>query len=584
MQRRTSNHPYSSHDVRRVRNSGRDNVIAMQLDAEFFFERGVKFMERNQLRQAEKAFRRTVEYEPNNPVNYCNLAGVLSELGDFEGSNEVLFHVLTQLDPEMTECQFYLANNYANMGQYDVAEEYVLKYLDAEPEGEFVLDAEEMLDILVDEFGGGEVSAKWEAERIERERAQAIRDGRHLLEEGQFEAAVDWLQGLTTENPADMAAHNNLSLAYYYTGRYQKAIETAEHVLTAEPDNLHGLCNLAVFSAHLGPPGRLRTIVQQLSKVFPLHYDHAMKVATTLGIIGEHAAAFELFHKLVKFVDEPETILMHSIAASAANIGRFNVATRWWRALSQEPDMAEVALYYLDSVREAQRSGLNKMRVSYQYDVPLQLKFREMKKRIEQGEVVGWRHDPLFRASLYWGLRHGTAEMQRAVIRTLTVLGDADAERVIRAFVQHPNISVNLQAAALYALQRMGARGRVELWKHGEWMSVRMSDIPKDIILSVDDIWFQIYADAEAWLVREHKKRLAGETKRVWVGFLKHMFQRNESAIGKPEIWVAALLYSVLKHHGVQVRQRELAEAFHVSPSSVSKATGKLGGFFVKMP
>lgn len=584
MQRRTSKNPYSSQDVRRVRNSRRDNVIAIQLDAEFFFERGVKYLERNQLRQAEKAFRKTVEYEPNNPINHCNLAGVLSELGDFEGSNAVLLHVLNQLDPEMTECQFYLANNYANMGRYDVAEEYVLKYLDAEPEGEFVLDAEEMLDILMDEFGGGEVYAKWEAQRIERERAQAIRDGRHLLEEGQFEAAVAWLEELIRQTPSDTAAHNNLSLAYYYTGRYQKAIETAEHVLSVEPDNLHGLCNLAVFTAHLGSPARLRTIVQQLSKVFPLHYDHAMKVATTLGIIGEHAAAFEVFNKLIKFVEQPETILMHSIAAAAANSGRFHVALRWWRMLSQEPDMAEVATYYMDAVREAQRSGLNKMRVSYQYDVPLQLKFREMKKRIEQGEVVSWRHDPLFRASLYWGLRHGTEEMQRAVIRTLTMLGDSDAERVLRAFVQQPEISIHLQAATLHALQRMGARGRVELWKHGERMSVRMSDIPKDIILSVDDVWFQIYADAEAWLVREHKKRLAVEAKRVWTGFLKHMFQRNESAIGKPEIWVAALLYSVLKHHNVPVRQRELAEAFHVSPSSVSKAAGKLTGFFVKMP
>lgn len=564
--------------------ANRGKVVAMQFDAAFFFERGVKFLERNQLNKALKAFRKTVEYEPNNPVNHCNLAGVLSELGDFEGSNEVLLHVLSNLDPTMTECQFYLANNYANLGQYDVAEEYVLKYLDADPDGEYALDAEEMLDILMDEFGGGEAYKRWETERADREREQAVRDGRHLLEQGQFEAAVEWLEGLTRENQKDFAAFNNLSLAYYYTGRYHQAISSAEHVLESEPDNIHALCNLAVFTAHLGPASRLQRIVHKLSKVFPLHYDHAMKIGTTLGIIGEHGAAFEVFRKLVRFVGEPETVLIHSLAAAAANIGRFSTAVKWWRVLSAKPDMADVAMYYMDAVRQAEKNGAPSLRVSYQYDVPLQVKFREMKKRLDQGDVMNWRHDPLFRASLYWGLRHGDEEMQRAVIRTLTTMGDPDAERALRGFLNRQDITYNLQATALYALQRIGARGAVEFWAGEEQASVRLCDVPKDIILSVDDGWHRILSEAVAWLSSHGREDLVGEAKRVWIGFLKHQFQRNESAIGKADIWVAALLYSVLKKNNASVRQREIAEAFHVSPSSVSKAAGKLSSFFVKMP
>jgi tetratricopeptide (TPR) repeat protein len=159
----------SMKDKDRTRVSRQNNVISMRLDASFFFERGVKFLQRNDLRRALKAFRRTVEYEPMNPVNHCNLAGVLSEMGDFEASNEVLLHILNNLDPSMAECQFYLANNYANLGRYDIAEEYVLKYLDAAPEGEYVEDAEEMLSVLMDEFGGGKAYAKWEAERQKKE-------------------------------------------------------------------------------------------------------------------------------------------------------------------------------------------------------------------------------------------------------------------------------------------------------------------------------------------------------------------------------------------------------------------------------
>lgn len=560
------------------------NIISMHLDAAFFFQRGVRFLERNDLSKALKAFRRTVEYEPENPVNHCNLAGVLSELGDFEASNQILLHVLNDIDSSMAECQFYLANNYANMGEYETAEEYVLRYLDAEPDGEYAEDAEDMLDLLLDEFGGGEAYERWEAKKHQDERSLAQRDGRHLLEEGQFEAAVEWLEAITQRESDNTAARNNLSLAYYYTGQYDQAIALTEEVLTAEPDNIHALCNLAVFSAHMGPRERLTACIQKLSKVFPLHYDHAMKVGTTLGLVGEHKMALTLFQGLARIVGEPEAILMHSLAASAANVGAYALARKWWKTLSQTPEMKDVAEYYIDRVDRAQRSGIPRLRVSYQYDLPLQVQFTEMKKRLQHGDLTTLRQDPLLRASLYWGLRHGSSETRRAVIRTLALIADADAEKALRAFLKRPDSLPTLQAAALHALQRVGSRGRVEMWQDGSLTSFRMSDIAKDIILSVDPTWRAICDATEDHLRKQHKSHYVAEAKRAWIGFLKHGFQRSEATFSKPEIWVAALLYAVQKRHNEPIRQKDVAESFHVSVSSVSKAASNLSGFFVKMP
>lgn len=578
MDHNTQKEPRQRHTART------SNVISMRLDAAFFFQRGVRFLERNDLSKALKAFRRTVEYEPENPVNHCNLAGVLSELGDFEESNEVLLHVLNDIDPSMAECQFYLANNYANMGEYEAAEEYVLQYLDAEPEGEYADDAEEMLDLLLDEFGGGKAYERWEAKKQQDETASAQRDGRHLLEEGQFEAAVEWLQGITQRESDNVAARNNLSLAYYYTGQYDLAIALTEEVLAGQPDNIHALCNLAVFSAHLGPRERLVSCVQNLSKVFPLHYDHAMKVGTTLGLVGDHRAALNVFQRLVRIVDKPETILMHSLAASAANVGAYVVARKWWKALSQIPEMKEVALYYTERIRRAEEAGLSRLRVSYQYDLPLQVQFTQMKKRLQNGDLTTLRQDPLLRASLYWGLRNGSHETRRAVIRTLALIADTDAEKALRAFLKRPDVSPMLQAAALHALQRVGTRGRIEVWQSGTLTSRRMSEVPKDIILAVDPVWKAIWDETEDYLRKQRKSHYVAEAKRAWIGFLKHAFQRSEAGFSKPEIWVASLLYAVLKRHNEPVRQKDIAESFHVSVSSVSKAANKLSNFFVKMP
>ena len=97
-------------------------IIPIQWDATFFFESAVRSMDRYHYDKALKYFRRAAEYEPENPVNHCNLAGILSEMGNYEESNEILIQIMETLDPSMTECYFYMANNYANMEQYEKAE------------------------------------------------------------------------------------------------------------------------------------------------------------------------------------------------------------------------------------------------------------------------------------------------------------------------------------------------------------------------------------------------------------------------------------------------------------------------------
>ncbi len=554
----------------------KSNVIAMKLDAAYFYERGVQFLQKNDLKKALKAFKRTVEFEPYNPINHCNLAGVLSEMGDFQASNEILLHILNDLDPDMAECQFYLANNYANMGQYDVAEEYVIKYLDAEPDGEYAEDAEEMLDVLVDEFGCGKAYEKWERSKQEQEFALAKRDGRHLLEQGQFEAAVEWLEDIVAKEPENTAAHNNLSLAYYYTGSHTKAIEMAETVLSHQSDNIHALCNLAVFTKQAGPRDKLGQCIRKLVKVFPLHYDLAMKVGTTLGLVGHHLDAMRVFERLSRIVDDPEPVLIHSIAASAANAGRFAVAHKWWKQLTLQPDIKDIAHYYMEQLERAMQEGRRSMRVSYQYDLPLQVQFAEMKKRLQNTDMDTWRTDPLLRASLYWGLRHGSSDTRKAVIRTLALIADPDAEKALRAFLKRSDVDEMLQTAALLALKRMKANGTVEVEEDGDVRVVSMSGLAQDLILTIDPVWQEIWRDTEKWLRTHRHAKLVKSAKQMWLTYTENLFFGANGRLGKPQIWVSGLVYLSLRYHGVPILQKDIAEEFHVSPSSIRKASTRL--------
>ena len=55
---------------------------------------------------------------------------------------------MNEIDESLTECYYYMANNWAHMGDFDQAEQYALLYKQEDPEGAFVEDAEELLDFI----------------------------------------------------------------------------------------------------------------------------------------------------------------------------------------------------------------------------------------------------------------------------------------------------------------------------------------------------------------------------------------------------------------------------------------------------
>jgi hypothetical protein len=381
-----------------------------------------------------------------------------------------------------------------------------------------------------------------------------------------------------------MAAHNNLSLAYYYTGMHEEAIRVTETVLEQQPDNVHALCNLTVYSVHTGPKSRLYACIDRLRKLFPLHYDQAMKVGTTLGLVGDHRSALRLFSVLIRLVDDPEPILLHSLAASAANCGQLTVAQKWWRMLSRLPEMEEVARYHLGRLESVMADGGKVLRVSYQYDLPLKIQLAEMKRRLQDADLSTWRDDPVLRASLYWGLRHGSDSTRRAVIRTLAVIGDEDACKALSLFLRRTDIDGAIQAVALCALKICKDTGDVEIGRQGGVIRQNLEEIPWTLLLAVDPLWQEIWNKTEGFLQQAIPDEVIRRAEATWLAFLREMFLRNDLRVVKSQVWVAALVYVTFKQaadgNTKRLSQKDVAERFGVSTSSVSKAAARLQKFF----
>ncbi|BBH23138.1 hypothetical protein Back11_44830 [Paenibacillus baekrokdamisoli] len=549
--------------------SHKTKVIPIQWDATFFFERAVRSLDRYHYDKALKYFRRAAEYEPDNPVNHCNMAGILSEMGNYEESNRILRSIVDELDSEMTECHFYMANNFANMEQYESAEDSLVRYLEEDNDGQFLEEAEEMLELLHFELERPTKLAFIKARQGFFEHDQA----RSLLEEGKFVEAVRLLESIVEKNGEFLAARNNLALAYYYMGMFDKAMTAIYEVLDIEAGNLHALCNLAIFYQHSGDKEQLEPLVALLAKTVPFHQEHVFKLATTMGILGEHGEAHRHFVRLLKdstLRDDP--CLYHYTAVAACNIGRYDEAQRMWQQTNKMDSGSNVPGYYLEQL-ELMRSGNNPAPTSYHYHLPFEEQFKLWEKSTD-ALPDHMKRDPLVRSSFFWALRHGDRHTKLQVIQALGLIADNEVKDALREFIVEPQEDDYLKRIAIFVLRSIGVHESLKAILEGKETIIEHSRMPSRLPVW-EDKW---QAVLEAALVRMNKHYdlvQQHDLLTLWIEFLSRIYP-DAPKLGKVEGWAAALEYLTAKMHRRAISYHEVAVRYGTSIATVSKCAKRI--------
>ncbi|GIO38272.1 hypothetical protein J41TS12_31330 [Paenibacillus antibioticophila] len=551
-------------------------VLPLEMDAGFFFERAVSSLDRRHYDKALKYFRKAAEYEPQNPVNHCNLAGILSEMGDFEASNAALSIVLDEIDPNMTECYFYMANNYANMNMFEAAEQALVTYLERDASGQFLEEAEEMMDLLQFELERPTkvTSIKAMEGVVEHDRA------RLWLEEGKFVQAVKLLEEIVEKQPDFHSARNNLALGYYYLGRFQKALDMVEEVLQQEPGNLHALCNLAIFSQHVGDQEALDALSGRLGKIVPFHQEHVFKLATTMGILGDHEAAYSHFLRLLREEDiVPEPSLYHYAATAAFYTGRFQAAEKLWRQAKSLDPASKVAEYYLEWLslfqeelgrdkEETETSRSSVPVISYQYQLPFEEQMKHWEGS-EEGLTEDLLANPLVRASCFWALRHGDDHVKLQVIEAFRHIADHEAELELRAFLQNPDEDPQLKETARFVLRNWSAEQEYAASKRERELAGALQG--ESHRLPVWKVEWQAVLDLVSLRNKEEfDAEKLQDLKSLWIEFLDSMYP-NVPEIKHLEGWAAALAYLVAKLHNLPLTYKVLAERYAVTASLIRR-------------
>lgn len=551
---------------KRVAVPDKHNVISLHMDATFFFERAVSCLDRLRYDKAIKYFRRALDYEPENPVNHCNLAGILSEVGNYQESNQILQKIVDEVDPTMTECYFYMANNFANMDDFESAEKAIVQYLEKDPDGHFLQESEEMIEML-----------SYELEREPQIRCIKSREAlfdhdkaRSLLEEGRFAEAVRILKRLSRKFPDFTAARNNLALAYYYTGQFEKAMETVKDVLSREPGNLHAMCNLAIFYQHFGERSKLARIVAALCKTYPIHQEHVFKLATTMGIVGEHDAAYRLFRRLAKIGGTREDpCFPHYLAVAAYNTGRLAEAEKYWRRAAKLDACSNVPAFYLNQlyIRMARPEGTYPP-LNYHYHLPLDEQIRALGLQGESfTETI--RQDPVIRSSFFWALRHGDTATKIQVLQAFLLLADNEVQETLKELLLETGESDYVKRVALFVLRSIGVKEKLEAVFGGQAVIVPASPYAP-ALPEWSAQWQSVLDTAFRTMGNRYELTQRHDLETLWVEYISRRYPSVPRII-KPEGWAAALEYLTAKMHRRPVSYEDAAARYGVSSATVRK-------------
>ncbi|WP_433744533.1 tetratricopeptide repeat protein [Falsibacillus pallidus] len=291
---------------------------------EYYFNKGLKAFHRRDLSNAKKYLSRAMQLEPLEPMIMFQLAMVLTEIGEYRESNELL-HQTVEIDPYMTECHYFLANNYAHIGFFKEAYKYSVLYLEKDEDGEFVEDAEDLIE-LISMDAEEVIDSLHEQDELILKQEEA----RNLLESGNFQRAVELLQEVVETYPEFWSAYNNLALAYFYLGEMEKTSEVLEEVLEKSPGNLHALCNLAVFMYYQRRRDELEKIVDGLTKVKPMMQEHQYKLGATFALLGLYEESYFWLKKLQKVGFEGDPGFYYWLSQAAYHTGHPKTAHSAW--------------------------------------------------------------------------------------------------------------------------------------------------------------------------------------------------------------------------------------------------------------
>lgn len=451
----------------------RSKILKFETSANFHYIKYQKLIDQGDYIDSLVALRAALQKDPNNIEYQFALAELYTEMDFFEESNLLLFKLIAAAPEEQGACLFGMGCNFFGLRDISKSKECFENYIVAYPSGEFSLEAKDFLEVLsFDEFDEGE-------EGIPVSIYQKADMGKILLDNGQYQEAVEVLEEIIRQYPDATFVKNNLALAYFCLDNTSNAKLLTQEVLKKEPQNAHAVCNMILFAlAEQDSKAalRYRNILDTLTGE---DADEDIKIALTYSELGEDDTAYDVLQEVLQEMPY-DTSVIFFLGIAAVNLGNYRHAvSHFVEILKLRPDDT-IAYYYKNMVQGAIDGNKKLGKLAYQYQVPPE----EAQKRVEyirdcfykspQELERLWETDIIFFGLLEWGMQVGNASLFRVIIDLIAQIGGNKAEEFLKAYLLKKSEPDQNKDEVFMALKKMGVKQPYVAYMSGKISEVRI--------------------------------------------------------------------------------------------------------------
>lgn len=430
-------------------------VIRFERDADYYFAKYMKAIERGSLLDALTYIRSAIAKDPEDySMQFC-MAEIYTEMNMFEESSIIIYDLMSKGFLENGDCLYCLGCNFIGLNEPERAKDFFEKYLDIFPNGEFIYDAEEFIWMLENEWGG---------EPAEEE--QAPRHVR-LYQEG--------------EPLDDEYERNNQALELFCQGKQEEALRMTEEILRVSPKNVHAVTNMILFGAATGNRQRVEQYAQNIDQLVPAGMDEKKKLILALCEVGHYQRAYEIAMDALQELPY-DARLLNLAAACCANTGRSQEAADFLLDVIRLEPENTIAQYYRGVVEKAAEAG-QPVRIQNIFQVPIE----EVQRRLAflDSTILGsdeeimerWRQDDVFANTLMWAMTLSNEVIKASVVSILGKCGGERAERCLKWVLLEREESDQLKKEISIVLGRMGVRQPFLAYVDGTYADVRIGGV-----------------------------------------------------------------------------------------------------------
>lgn len=208
-------------------------------DATTLYNLGEVYRKLGDVGEAEKAYRKSIQWEPERGEAHHNLAHLFLYKGEYDEAIEE-FKAAIELKPEVVESYHDLAVHYSETGEHKKSAEVLLGSLDKISD----VDSKSLVYSLL---------------------------GCQYMKIGEIGKAIDVLEAAVNLDPNLAAAHENLARAYHKKGRYAESKDEFSAARELEPQNVEHSYNLGQVYLKLGWKEEAINEFKSILKIEPLH-------------------------------------------------------------------------------------------------------------------------------------------------------------------------------------------------------------------------------------------------------------------------------------------------------------------------